>query len=68
MPSQPTSLTSRLKRWHITVICHVYPNNDLIEHVIFGEGCSCGAEAELGEMADGSPCYTITHNALDGRE
>lgn len=66
--TQPTSLTPRLKKWYVTVVCHVWPKNDLIEHTIFGEGCSCGATVEEGEMADGSKCFTITHNALDGRE
>ena len=65
---QPTDLTSRLKRWHNTVIIHTWPSNDLIEHVIFGEGCSCGAQVEEGKMADGTKCWVIVHNALDGRE
>lgn len=70
--SQPSDLTARLnarqKQWHVTVVVHSWPSNDLIEHAIFASGCSCGAEVEEGKMADGSPCWLIKHNALDGRE
>lgn len=68
MTTPPTDLTSRLKRWHVTTIIHSWPSNDLIEHTIFGDGCSCGAEVKEDKMADGSPCWVIHHNALDGRE
>ncbi len=40
---------------------HVYPVDDLREHVIegYGEGCWCGARVEDG---------LVIHNSLDGRE
>lgn len=66
--SEPVDITGRLKQWNLTVITHVWPVNDLIEHAIFGSGCSCGATIEEGRLKDGSKCWEIVHNALDGRE
>ena len=67
MTSQPSDLTSRLKKWNVSVIVHVWPTKDLIEHNLFGPGCSCGAKIEEDVM-NGAPCWRIKHNALDGRE
>jgi len=70
--NQPIDITARLdarqKKWHVTVVVHSWPSDDLIDHAIFARGCSCGAEIEESKMADGSPAWLIKHNALDGRE
>ena len=66
--NEPTPLAPRLKRWNLTIITHVWPVNDLIEHVILGNGRACGAEVTEGKLKDGSKCWEIVYNALDGRE
>jgi hypothetical protein len=47
---------------------HVYPVNDLVEHVTNGDGCVCGPETQPVERDDGSIGYVIVHHSLDGRE
>ncbi len=47
---------------------HVYPVDDLIEHVTDGGDCPCGPETIPVERDDGSYGYVISHHSLDGRE
>jgi hypothetical protein len=47
---------------------HVYPVEDLIEHMTDGGDCPCGPTTEPVEREDGSIGYVITHHSLDVRE
>ena len=47
---------------------HVYPANDLIEHVTDSDECACGPTSEPVERDDGSTGWLVTHHSLDGRE
>lgn len=47
---------------------HTYPENDLIEHVLEGDGCPCGPTVELVHNDDGPDGWLVVHNSLDGRE
>jgi hypothetical protein len=49
-------------------IVHVYPVEDLIEHVLEGDGCLCGVTVEPVEREDGSFGWLYSHHSLDGRE
>ena len=51
-----------LKPWIKTVVVHVYPGKDLIEHGL-GKECICKPEAEA--MDDH---IIVRHKALDGRK
>lgn len=48
-------------------IVHVYPLDDLIEHVVDGTDCICGPRLELAER-DGEHGWLVVHHSLDGRE
>ena len=47
---------------------HVYPANDIIEHVTEGDDCVCGPDLEAVERDDGSMGWLTVHHSLDGRE
>lgn len=47
---------------------HVYPVNDLIEHLTDGDDCPCAPETEAVMLEDGSNGWLISHHSLDGRE
>jgi hypothetical protein len=40
---------------------HVYPTNDLAQHVLEGDGCPCGPKVKLGG-------HLVVHNSWDRRE
>ncbi len=42
---------------------HVYPRNNLREHVINGDDCWCRPETQYEGL-----CEAIIHNAMDQRE
>jgi len=43
---------------------HIYPPNDVVEHVLVGDDCPCGPDVEF---LDGGN-RLVTHHSLDGRE
>lgn len=47
---------------------HTYPDADLIEHELEGDGCPCGPSVEPVFDEDGACGWHILHNSLDGRE
>jgi hypothetical protein len=47
---------------------HVYPVQDLFEHVTDGDDCPCGPSTDPVGREDGSIGYVIVHHSLDGRE
>lgn len=47
---------------------HVYPVNDLVEHLTDGGECPCGPTTMPVERPDGSISYVVLHHSLDGRE
>lgn len=49
-------------------IVHVYPLDDLIEHIVDGASCICGPRLELVERGDGEHGWLVVHHSLDGRE
>jgi hypothetical protein len=42
---------------------HVYPINDLVEHISEGDGCACGPTPRLEGEA-----WIYVHHSIDGRE
>lgn len=43
---------------------HVWPELDVIEHELEGEGCPCGPTIEPVPREDGSMGWLITHHEL----
>lgn len=49
-------------------VVHVYPDRDLVEHEVEGDGCVCGPTVEPVPRDDGSYGWLMVHHSLDGRE
>jgi hypothetical protein len=49
-------------------IVHVHPVDDLVDHELVGDGCTCGVTVEPVKNDDGSVGWLHIHHSLDGRE